>query len=216
MTARVQSTAGARRDDPRIVKRDLAFLWADVRFAGPTMKHRPDRHVSAASSEARDVIDRIETELAGEATRYRYALYACIAVCIMPVALSGLAWSGLYLLPFSVPWFPFERGMYGLPWLSLFEWVAYLFLALFFVVGFALVAESHGATRRLSADYHRLADADEDDRREFASEVATARRARTERVMRSSGVFSEYVALLDAASEPASVASTPVDPGVSL
>ena len=194
------------RDEPRAVRRDLRYLWADVRLAHSMMKRRPDAGVQAASAAAGDVVDRIESELAGEAARYRYALYACIAVCLMPILLSGLAWSALYWLPVTIFWFPFERGYYGLPWLSLYEWIAYLFLALFFVFGFALVAESHGATRRLSADYRRLANADESGRRDFAAAVRRAALARTELVLRSSRVFAEYVAVLDAlVPEPPSV-----------
>ena len=195
------------RDDARTIARDLRFLWIDVRFAGSAMKHRPDAEVQAASASPGDVVDRIEHELAGEAARYRYALYACIAVCVMPLALSGLAWSALYWLPVTIFWFPFERGYYGLPWLSLYEWVAYLFLALFFVFGFALVAESHGATRRLSADYRRLADAAEDGRRDFVSAVRHSGLARTELVLRSSGVFSEYASAL---AEPVTPVAIPV------
>ena len=198
------------RDEPGAIRRDLRFLWADVRLAHSMMKYRPDAAVEAASADPHDVVDRIEGELAGEAARYRYALYACIGVCMMPIALSGLAWSALYWLPVTIFWFPFERGYYGLPWLSLYEWLAYLLLALFFAFGFALVAESHGATRRLSADYRRLAQADEDRRRDFAKAVRCAGLARTELVLRSSGVFSEYIELLDSAPAPG-IAQVPAD-----
>jgi hypothetical protein len=191
--------AGPARHDRELkaIRRDLPFLWIDARIAHATMKHRPDAAVEAASASPRDVVERVEHELAGEATRYRYAFYACIGVCLMPFLLSGLAWSALYWLPVTIFWFPFERGYYGLPWLSLYEWVAYLFLALFFVAGFALVVESHYATRRLSADYRRLADADEAGRRSFAAAVLRAGLARTELVLRSSAVFAEYVPALE-------------------
>jgi hypothetical protein len=187
------------RDEPSVVRRDLKYLWADARYAGPTMKHRPDPEVEAASAAPGDVVDRIETELAGEAMRFRYALYASIAAILAPVLLSWLAWSALYWLPVTVFWFPFERGYYGLPWLSLYEWMAYLLLALFFAFGFALVAESHGAVRRLSADYRRLASADDAERRAFVAAIRDGGLARTELVLRGSGVFSEYVGLLDEA-----------------
>jgi hypothetical protein len=194
----VTATRRPDRDDARIVKRDLRYLWIDVRFAHSAMKHRPADETVAASGAPHEVVDRIESELAGEANRYRWALYACIAVALMPAILSGVAWSALYWLPVTIFWFPFDRGYYGLPWLSLYEWTAYLFLALFFAFGFALVAESHGATRRLSADYHRLADADDPARADLAAEVRRGGLARTELMMRSSGVFTPYVALLDA------------------
>jgi len=190
--------ARTRRDMPRITRRDLRYLWIDVRFAASAMKHKPDPEIEAASALPADVVDRIETELAGEADRYRYALYACIAVILMPGALAALAWSGLYWLPRRIMWLPFERGFYGLPWLSLYEWVAYLLLALFFVVGFALVGLSPDATRRLSADYRRLSAADETGRTALATAVRGAGLARTELVMRSSRVFAEYPAALDA------------------
>ena len=190
----------AMRDtrDARTVRRDLRYLWIDVRFAGSTMKYPPDPATETASSDAGAVIGRIETELAGEATRYRYALYACIAVILMPGLLAAFAWSGLYWLPVRIMWFPFERGYYGLPWLSLYEWVAYLLLSVFFVVGFTLVAQSHGATRRLSSDYHRLAEAGEAERAAFVSAVRDSSAPRAELVMRSSRVFAPYRDLLAA------------------
>jgi hypothetical protein len=214
VTATDATAARARRDTPRIARRDLKYLWIDVRFAGSTMKHEPDSATEAASSLPDDVVDRIETELAGEADRYRYALYACIAVILMPGALAAFAWSGLHWLPVRVMWFPFDRGYYGLPWLSLYEWVAYLLLALFFVVGFALVALSHTATRRLSSDYRRLAGADEAGRRDFAAAVRRAGLARTELVMRSSRVFADYRAALDAVASPDAAAPAPAEPAV--
>jgi len=177
---------------PRAVARDLRYLWIDVRVAGSTMKHKPDTATEAASADPADIVDRIETELAGEATRYRYALYASIAVIVMPAALAAFAWSGLYWLPVRIMWFPFERGYYGLPWLSLYEWVAYLLLAVFFVVGFALVSLSHGATRRLSSDYRRLAAADDIARVSLVAAVRAANLKRTELLMRSSSVLAPY------------------------
>ena len=193
--------AHTRRDDAVCVLQDLPLLWIDARCASATMKRRPSAEVLAASGDPADVVDRIETELHGEAVRYRHALWACIAVCIMPVALSGLAWSGLYWLPVRIMWFPFDRGMYGLPWLSLFEWVAYLFLAAFFAYGFFLIAESHGSTNRLSADYRRLAETDEAGRAAFAREVSANKLERTALVMRKSAIFSEYPPLLEFAEE---------------
>jgi len=211
VTATAPMATRAHRDAPRIARRDLRYLWLDVRFAGSTMKHKPDEATEAASSLPDDVVDRIETELAGEADRYRYALYACIAVILMPGLLAAFAWSGLYWLPVRIMWFPFDRGYYGLPWLSLYEWVAYLLLALFFVAGFLLVGLSHGATRRLASDYLRLARADEEGRHEFAAAVRRAGLVRTELVMRSSRVFADYRTVLDAAASsddpPATAAS---------
>ncbi len=193
----------ARRDAPKTVKRDLAMLWIDARLAGSTMKRRPDAAVLAADAAPSAVVDRVEDELHGEATRYRHALWACIGVALMPVALAILAWSGLYWLPVRILWTPFERGSYGLPWLSLYEWIAYLCLAAFFAYGVALIADSHGSTRRLSADYHRLADTDAESRERFAREVVSAKRRRTELVLRTSRVFADYSPLLDAAAEKA-------------
>lgn len=190
--------ARARRDTPASVRADLAFLWIDVRLAGATMKRRPDALTAAASADAPALIERVEDELHGEARRYHHALWACVAVCMMPFLLAGFAWSGLYWLPVRIYWVPFERGEYGLPWFSLYEWIAYLLLAAFFAYGYALVSESSGSTRRLSADYHRLADADPAGRDEYAREVVSAKRQRTELVLRNSPVFAEYPPLLDA------------------
>ncbi len=184
-------------------KRDIALLWIDARFAGATMKRRPDADVLAADDAPEALLGRIEDELAGEAHRYRHALWACLAIGVMPVVLAVLAWSGLYWLPVRILWQPFERGMYGLPWLSLYEWVAYLLLAGFFAYGFALIAESHGSTRRLSADYRRLHASDPVGRERYAREVVSARLLRTAFVLRTSAAFAEYRPLLDAAEQAA-------------
>lgn len=196
----IASTADQRaeRDAPRSILKDLRYLWIDVRLAHATMKRRPAQATLAAASDAPAVVDRIEQELHGEAVRYRHALWACVAVCLMPFALAAFAWSGLYWLPVRIYWVPFERGYYGLPWFSLYEWLAYLLLAAFFAYGAALVAESNESTRRLSADYHRLADADAAGRDGFAREVVSAKRQRTALVLRNSPVFAEYPPLLDA------------------
>lgn len=187
----------ARRDAPACVRRDLPLLWIDVRFASATLKRHPDAAVLAADGSATAVVDRVEDELHGEATRYRHALWACIAVGLMPFLLAAFAWSGMYWLPVRIPWYPFERGLYGLPWLSLYEWFAYLFLAVFFAYAIALIAESAASTHRLSADYHRLVDAGARAREDFAREVASAKRPRTELVLRRSAVFADYLPLLD-------------------
>jgi hypothetical protein len=186
-----------RRDTPARMRRDLALLWIDSRSAGATMKRRPDADVIAAPANTPAVIGRIEDELHGEARRYSSALWSCIAIGLMPFALAALGWSGMYWLPVRIVWYPFERGLYGLPWLSLYEWLAYLFLAAFFAYGFALISESRASTRRLSADYYRLVDADESARQRFAVEVVSAGRARTELVLRGSREFAEYPPLLD-------------------
>jgi|GEM_PF-2583547 len=187
-----------RRDAPKRVRKDLSLLWIDARCAAATMKRKPDLEVLAADAGVSAVIERIETELHGEAQRYHRALWACISVALMPLVLAGVAWSGLYILPVRILWVPFERGVYNLPWLSLYEWIAYLLLAAFFAYGFALVAESRLSTHRLSADYRRIADADAGQRDAFAREVVCERRQRTEHVIRTSSVFAAYRPLLDA------------------
>lgn len=198
MTPELTEKQRERRDDAVCVMQDLPLLWIDARCAGATMKRRPDALVSAASSEPAAVVDRIETELHGEATRYRHALWACVAVSVMPAALAMLAWSGLYWLPVRIMWFPFERGYYGLPWFSLYEWVAYLMLAAFFAYGFALIAESKASTHRLSADYRRLAEGSAEFRAEVVESVVATKADRTSLVLRRSRPFAEYIPLLDA------------------
>jgi len=140
---------------------------------------------------------------------------ARLAVGVMPFALAILMWAGLCVLPVRIAWFPFERGYYGLPWLSLYEWFAYLFLAAFFAVGFALIAASASSSRRLSADYRRLAAADADVSVELAEAVARRELARTSLVMRNSPALADYAALLDAREPDVSSvppASSPVAP----
>lgn len=203
---RLSAEDRALRDSPACVLQDLPLLWIDVRCASSTMKRRPDAEILAADADTAAVIDRVEDELHDEAQRYRRALWACVAVCTMPFLLAGLAWSGLYWLPVRIIWMPFERGYYGLPWLSLYEWIAYLFLTAFFVYGSALISESRSATHRLSADYHRLADAEPLARERFALEVVSAKRQRTELVMRHSPAFAEYRPLLDALQRQAELA----------
>lgn len=197
MTAELTAEKRARRDDAVCVLQDLPLLWIDARCAGATMKRRPDPHVDEASAEPAAIVDRVETELFGEAGRYRQALWACIAICVMPPVLAMFAWSAMYWLPVRIMWFPFERGFYGLPWLSLYEWVAYLLLAVFFIFGFALIAESSASTRRLSADYRRLAEATPEGRAAIVESVRAARADRTELVLRNSKPFSAYRDLLD-------------------
>ena len=172
------------------------------------MKRRPDADVLAASSDAGAVVDRVEDELHGEATRYRHTLWAALAVGLMPFLLAALGWSGMYVLPVRIPWYPFERGVYGLPWLSLYEWIAYLLLAAFFAFGFALIAEGRASARRLSADYFRILDADTGTRDSLAYAVVSAGRQRTELVLRNSDVFEMYPPLLDAMMASAARAET--------
>lgn len=183
-------------DTPRRVRADLRFMKLYVYTVPTVFRYRPDPACANRSDAALDVLGRVEEELAGEAQRYRRVGAAVVAVVLMPALLGGLLWSGLYVLPVRVPWFPFDRGMYGLPLFSLYEWLAFLLLAAFLAYSLSLTYTSHWRMRLLTADYHRLAETDDDGRSQIAGAASEQRFPRTRFVLANSPVFSAYRPLL--------------------
>lgn len=183
-------------DSPRRIRGDLRFLRVYVYTVPTVSRYTPDPACEAESAQPSDVLGRVEEELAGEASRYRAAFAAIMAVALMPGLLAGFLWSGLYWLPVRIMWFPFDRGMYGLPYLSLYEWLAFLLLGAFFAYALSLTYTSRRRTRRLTVDYRRLVEADETRRAILAAEASDGRHPRAEFVLRTSPFFALYRPLL--------------------
>jgi hypothetical protein len=103
----------------------------------------------------------------------------------------------MYWIPIRVYWWPFERGNYGLPFFSLYEWLCYLVLAAYFVVTFAMLRDGYAQTGRLGAEYRRLLAADAGTREELVGLVADGASPRTEFLLLRAPVFSGYRDILD-------------------
>jgi len=194
------SATGDKRADAARARRlrgDLRFLRIYSLTTNRVIRYKPHPESVSASEEPGAIADRIEEGLAGEAQRYRLMGWCILGIIVGPMLLSGFLWSGMYWLPVKIYWWPFERGNYGLPFLSLFEWLAYLMLALYFVLSWALLVTSHAETRKLATEYRRLADAREQTRIELAAAIADGH-PRAEYVVRHSKAFSAYVGLMDA------------------
>ena len=183
------SASSRERSDLRLLR-----IYA---FTIPTvMRYKPDLAWAELSPEPGQLLGRLDSELAGEASRYRALFAAIIAVVLMPGLLAGFLWSGLYWLPVRIPWFPFFRGEYGLPWLSLFEWLAFLCLAAFLVYGWALLRTSRDETRRMAADLAVIGSAGPDEREAIAQEALTGSYPRAELLLRKAAPLSAYRELL--------------------
>jgi hypothetical protein len=193
-TAPMGASAGREK---RRLRGDIRFLRIYALTVGRVTRYRPPPAVAAESDAPRDVADRIEDHLAGEASRYRAMGWCILALVLWLPALAGFLWSGMYWLPTSVYWWPFTRGNYGLPLFSVYEWFGYLGLAAYFVVTGGLLWTSHDHTRMLGAEYRRLLAADEAGRERLASAIADGAHPRTEFLVGRSPVFAEYHPLLE-------------------
>ena len=188
----------ARRDTPRRIRRDLRFLRIYVYTVPRTLTYSTPKADAQSEVSPAQVTSRIEEGLAVEATRYRRCGWAIVALIAALPLLSGFLWSGMYWIPVRVYWWPFERGNYGLPFLSLFEWLCYLALAAYFVVTFALLSDGYAQTARLGAEYRRLLAADSATREQLIGVVSQGAVPRTEFLLRNAPVFSAYRDALDA------------------
>jgi phytoene dehydrogenase-like protein len=186
----------------RRVRGDLRFLRIYALTIPTVMRYRPDAAWAALSAEPGELLTRLESELAGEASRYRALLVACIAVLLMPGVLAAFMWSGLYWLPLNVIWLPFFRGEYGLPWLSLFEWLAFLLLVAFLVYGWALLRTSRTETRRMAADLAVIGSAPPVERGAIAREALDGNHPRSELLLRKAVPLSAYRELLTREASP--------------
>lgn len=180
----------------RKMRKETGLLEWDVWRAHSVMERKPDAATSAMSGEPHDVLGRVEPELAGEARRYRRVLYGALLMMFMPGILAILAWSAMYWLPVCILWLPFERGVMGLPGLSLYEWSAFTLLIAYLVYGLVQIRASHRATACLAADYRRLVAADEPQRTEYAEAALSGRYPRARAVLAKSTAFSMYEDLM--------------------
>jgi hypothetical protein len=178
------------------VRQDLRLLRIYALTIPTVMRYHPDASWAELSREPRELLARLEAELAGEASRYRSLFVACLLILLMPGLLAGFLWSGLYWLPVRILWFPFFRGEYGLPWLSLFEWLAFLFLAAFLAYGWALLRTSRQETRRMSADLAVVGSAAPHEREAIAREARAGDHPRAELLLRKAKPLSAYRELL--------------------
>jgi len=184
-------------DSPRRVRRDLRF----VRWYAYTIRHvikRYDDGADAGQDAQRptELLSRVEVEVAAECRRMRTMFRAIIAVLLMPMLLAGFLWSGLYWLPRRILWFPFERGSYGLPLFSLFEWLAFLMLAAFLAGSLAVIFEGLASTRRVSTDFRLLGEASPQERVAIAEEARSGAFPRSAYLLGRAKPFAEYAPLM--------------------
>jgi hypothetical protein len=176
----------------RHLRGDLRFLRLYTLATRRVMRYKPHPESVSASEDPGAIADRIEAGLAGEARRYRLLGWSILAVIVAPVVLSGILWSGTYWLPVRIYWWPFERGNYGLPFFSLFEWLAFLLVAAYFVVAWALLVASYADTCKLGTEYRRLADATGDTQAGIAEALGDGTHPRALFVAQHAPVFSAY------------------------
>lgn len=176
----------------RRLRGDLRFLRLYALATGRVMRYKPHPESVSASDDPGAVADRIEAGLAAEAQRYRLLGWSILAVIVAPVLLSGVLWSGTYWLPVRIYWWPFQRGNYGLPFFSLFEWLAFLLVAAYFVVAWGLLVASYAETRKLGTEYRRLADAIGDTQSGIAEALGDGEHPRALYVAQHAAVFSAF------------------------
>lgn len=184
-------------DSPRRVRSDLRFIrWYAHTVPHVIRRYRDDAIACDPLWSPEELLTSIEVEVAAECRRMRIMFRAILAVVLMPILLGGFLWSGLYWLPVTVLWLPFERGVYGLPWFSLFEWLAFLMLATFLAGSLAVIVEGFASTRRVSTDYRRLEDAPAEERSEIADAARSGNFPRGEYLLGHAKPFAAYAALL--------------------
>lgn len=186
----------------RAARRDLRFLrWYAHTVARVMSRYTADASTMLASKEPGELLGRVERELAAESCRMRAMLRAILIVSAMPLLLAAFLWSGLYWLPVRILWFPFERGAYGLPLLSLYEWFSFLFLASFAVYSTVAIVEGLASAHRVSADFHHLAVADGSVRIAIAREARSGDFSRSAFVLTHAKPFAQYASLMVAPAE---------------
>ena len=195
-------SADEQAPTPRRSTRDMLMLRGYVYTVRTVMGYRPDAECERASGEPADVVARLEGELAGELARYRQVMWSILAVLLMPAFVAVFLWSAMYWLPVRIYWWPFERGNYGLPLLSLYEWLCFLLLAAYFAYTWAVLRGSREGTRRIGVDYRRLAAASSDQQAQVADILRGGGFPRVAYVLARSHEFAAYRPLL--ADKPAS------------
>jgi len=190
-------------DSPRRVRRDLRFVrWYAYTIRHVIRRYRDDSEATDDQRAPAQLLSRVEVEVAAECRRMRIMFRAIVAVVLMPMLLAGFLWSGLYWLPVRILWFPFERGSYGLPLFSLFEWLAFLMLAVFLAGSLAVIAEGLASTRRVSTDYGLLGEASAEERVAIASEARTGAYPRSAYLLSKAKPFAAYAELMSPSTEP--------------
>lgn len=186
----------------RTLRRDLRFLrWYVHTVKHVMLRYSSDAATAAASTDPDDLLGRVERELVAESRRVRHLANAILGVILMPFLLAGFMWSSLYWLPVRIMWFPFERGAYDLPWLSLFEWFAFLSLATFLVYSIALLADGLASTRRVSTDFRHLAQAGGTERIAIAEAAKSGHFPRAAFLLGHATPFEAYALLLTQSAE---------------
>ena len=181
---------------PRRSGRDMLMLRGYVYTVPTVMRYRPDAERERASAAPADVVARLEGELASELARYRQVMWSILAVLLMPGLVAIFFWSAMYWLPVRIYWWPFERGNYGLPLLSLYEWFCFLLLAAYFAYTMAVLRVSREGTRRMGVDYRRLAASSPDQQAEVAEIVRSGSFPRVAYTLSRSREFVSYRPLL--------------------
>lgn len=184
-------------DSPRRIRRDLRFVrWYAHTIRHVVRRYREDAETTEEQRRPAQLLTRVEVEVAAECRRMRIMFRAIVAVVLMPMLLAGFLWSGLYWLPVRILWFPFERGSYGLPLFSLFEWLAFLMLAVFFAGSLAVIVEGLASTRRVSTDYGLLGDASAEERVAIAGEARSGAYPRSAYLLSRAKPFAAYAELM--------------------
>jgi hypothetical protein len=183
-------------ENPRRIRGDLRFMRLYAHTVKRSMVYHDHKETLAADPSATAVAERIECGLRGEAKRYRMVGWTILAVILAPMLLSAFMWWAMYWLPVKYNWLPFERGMYHLPYFSLFEWSAYLIIAAYFVVTWGYITTSHDETLRLGTEYRRLAAASPEYRAEIVEALRSGEYPRTECVVTRAKVFADYAEAL--------------------
>lgn len=185
---------------PRRVKADIRFLFPDLRRPGTVLRCRADQPEGADLS-PQAVLERVETELAQAAWRYRLILGVGLGILAAPVLLAALSWQLLFALPPSV-YEPYARGAH-LPFLSLYEAIAFTALFVLLIFGGFISYASIQAMYRLNPDYRLLVDADDDARRAIAGEASSGRWPRVAALLVRARQFEPYRPLVaEAADRP--------------
>jgi hypothetical protein len=195
-TTAIGREAHAARLRARRLKSDLRFLRIYARIVGRVMGYREHAEELSLATTPEQIVERTEHELAGEAAIYRSLGWCILALLVAIPGLSFFLYSAMYWLPMRIWWFPFHRGNYGLPLFSLYEWLAYLLLALYFVVAGALLFQSHDETRRLGTEFRALRDADDATRNAIADIVSAGQSPRLGFVLVTAAEFAPYRPLL--------------------
>ena len=180
----------------RRIRGDLRFLRLYVYTVDRVRRYPPHKVALAASEAPGEVADRVEEALAGEAGRYRAMGWCVLALLASLPLVAAFLWSGMFWLPISIYWWPFERGAYGLPFFSLYEWMSYLALAAYFVVNAGLLYTSHDVTGQLGTEYRRLLVATPEQAMAYAAAFTDGAHPRAAYVLGASRVFSEYASFI--------------------